>query len=328
MKIEKLNSGSYRVRKQINGKRYSATFDHRPGKREVEEYFRDVKEKNIAPLRFSEAFEQYLALKSNILSPSTIRGYRTAYKSVSEAFCKKDLYRINQNDIQAEVNALAGRLSSKTVRNIHGLITAVLRQFRSDMVITTTLPQKSKYEPYIPSVTDIQRILEEVKYTYLYIPVSLGCYGLRKSEILALSLADLEGNALRINKAAVLDSENNLVIKPMPKTTASNRTVYISTELADYIRAHGFCSGDYSYFHNSLSRGLKRVQKKLGITEFSFHKLRHFFASKMSTMTDMQTVTELGGWETSDTVKKIYMHSLENKQKKQNLSADFWFSIS
>ena len=38
MKIEKTPSGSYRVRQQSNGKRYVATFDHKPTQKEAIEY--------------------------------------------------------------------------------------------------------------------------------------------------------------------------------------------------------------------------------------------------------------------------------------------------
>ena len=73
MKIEKLPSGSYRVRKQINGRRESFIFDHKPTEREVllrmNTLLEDVCEKGT----FGYCAEKYIESRTNVLSPASIR---------------------------------------------------------------------------------------------------------------------------------------------------------------------------------------------------------------------------------------------------------------
>ena len=50
--------------------------------------------------------------------------------------------------------------------------------------------------------------------------------------------------------------------------------------------------------------------------QFSIHKLRHYFASKMSAMNVPEAdIIRMGGWETDHVMKRIYRHSMEDKDK-------------
>lgn len=60
----------------------------------------------------------------------------------------------------------------------------------------------------------------------------------------------------------------------------------------------------------SISDKMNKVQDDLGIPRFSIHKLRHYFASKMLTITDTKTVQALGGWKTDSVMKTIYANSI------------------
>ena len=66
MNIEKLPSGNFRITKQINGKRYRFTLDHRPNKHEIEEMVSDIKKESgtysAKDTTFKDAFESYLQL--------------------------------------------------------------------------------------------------------------------------------------------------------------------------------------------------------------------------------------------------------------------------
>ena len=55
----------------------------------------------------------------------------------------------------------------------------------------------------------------------------------------------------------------------------------------------------YKGFPGSISNYLGRIEKELGIEHFSLHKLRHYFASKLSAMNIPEAdILKLGGWET------------------------------
>ncbi len=323
MKLEKLPSGSYRVRKTYKGTTYTVVFDYKPTQKEVMQALSSEMDKvqsKKSRLTFEIAAQQYIESKSNIISPSTEREYLGTLNRLSDGFKQILISDICQNDVQLEVNRLASTLSPKTVRNYHGFISSVLGVYKPNLKISTTLPQKRKNEPYIPSDKDIKQILEQAKGTMFEIPVLLGCYGLRRSEICALTIDDLEENILHINKAMVMDKNKNWVIKST-KTTASTRDVIISPNLADLIRKQGFV---YRGHPNSISDYLTRLQSKYNMEHFSLHKLRHYFASKMSALDIPEAdIMAMGGWETDHVMKTVYRHALEeDKKKSQQLASD------
>ncbi len=324
MKIEKLPSGSYRVRKMYQGNNYTVTFDHKPTQKEITQSLAaemDKVQTKKTRLTFEAAAQQYIEVKSNVLSPSTIRGYHSVLGSISDDFKSKHMDDITGIDIQKEINSFATTKSPKTVRNMHGFISAVIGMFRPNMKISSTLPQKVKKEPYIPSDRDIKIILDHAKGTMFEIPLLLGCYGLRRSEICALDIStDLEDNVLHVNKAMVLDNDKNWVIKST-KTTASTRDVIIPSYLADKIREQGFV---YQGHPNSITRWLWRLQDHLNMEHFSLHKFRHYFASKMSSLNIPEAdIIAMGGWETDHVMKTVYRHALEeDKKKSQQMASD------
>ena len=79
MKIEKLPSGSYRIRKMYKGKTYTVVFDYKPTQKEAMQAMAAeldrVKEKHDS-MTFQAAADKYIDSKRNIISPSTIRGYK------------------------------------------------------------------------------------------------------------------------------------------------------------------------------------------------------------------------------------------------------------
>ena len=321
MKIEKRASGSYRVRKMYNGQMYTVSFDHKPTQKEAMQAMaaelNKVQTKHES-MTFRAAAEKYIASKKNILSPSTIRGYATIMKQIPDTFLAKNVYDITALDVQMEINRMAEKCSPKTVRNHHGFLSAVLGAFYPDLKLTTTLPQKIKNEPYIPSDEDMKKILAYAKGTAYEIPIILACYGLRRSEICALTLDDLDEDVISVSKALVLNENKEWVVKTT-KTTASTREIVIPIEIADKIREQGYI---YKGAPGKITDFLLAAQKKLGLPHFSIHKLRHYFASKMSAMNVPEAdIIRMGGWETDHVMKRIYRHLMEDKNKKAQREA-------
>lgn len=321
MTIEQLPSGKYRATMMKNGKRYRITYDLKPTKRQAEADLYDLISKEpTSPhhgLTFKEAAEKYVDMKSNVLSPNTVREYSLTCSRLSEWFTSMPIGQISQIEINKQINELASTKSPKTVRNYHGFISAVLGTFKPEMKIYTTLPQKRKIEPYIPSDEDVKRLLSAIEGTEFYIPVILACYGMRRGEICALTVDDIEEDVVHIRSALAIDSAKNKVMKST-KTTESERDIMIPMEIADQIRQQGYV---YKGHPNSISKCMERVEKELGIPHFSIHKLRHYFASKLLTITDSKTVQALGGWKTDNVLKTVYAHSLKDEQEKAKRAA-------
>ena len=316
MKVEKLPSGSYRVRKQINKKNVQVTFDHKPTESEIIAELSKHMTLPVCDLTFTAAATDYIRMKKNVLSPSTIRSYNMLAKGLSSEFSDKKIENITQVDVQREINRIAADHSAKTVYNYHGFISAVLTTFLPNTVLHTTLPPKRQNDPYIPSAEDVRKIIEyskEKSHGDFYVPIMLACYGLRRSEICALTPDKINGNIITIDSAVVRNENNEWVKKDMPKTASSIRQIPVSQEIIDRIMAQGYV---FNHHPNEITNFLAIACNKLGIPRFSVHKLRHYFCSQLSANNvDPETILYFGGWKTDYVMKKTYRHAvLEKKQ--------------
>ena len=324
MKIEKISKHSYRVRKQYKGTQYTLFFDHKPSDREVtlklsEQYNTDgLTAKKRGSVR--EYMKEYISIKSNVLSPGTVRYYNQLIRMFPEWILDMNLFELTQAHIQSAVNEYAENHSPKSVKNFNGFIVSVLKMYRPHFRATTTLPKRIPTDITLPTHEDVLQIIDYLEGTEYHIPIQLACCGLRRGEIVALTLSDLDGNILTINKDKVTDTNNKIVVKDMPKTVASARQIYIPDKLADEIRQKGYI---YNGFPGNILKALHRAQKALDIPQFRLHDLRHFYVSyaHFLGMSDAD-IMAAGGWATDGVMKKVYRHSMDNQKSEQKRIAD------
>ena len=315
MTIEKLKSGSYRIKQMVNGQMYRVTVDHKPKKAEAEALIQSViqkPKKKVVNLTLSEACRAYNESRSNILSPATLMGYESTIRNIPDGY-DRFLSEYNSALLQALSNEWSKDCSPKTVKNRVGYIYTVLK-FHDIEIRQATTPQNIKETPYIPTEEEVSAVLNRMKDTKYWAATMLGVQGLRRSEILALTLEDLNGNVLTINKALVPTTKKGEYVVKSTKTSASTRKIVIPDSVADRIREQGFV---YKGDPGGLIKNLTRIQKELGIKHFTFHKLRHFFASYMNgKLTDKQ-IQEIGGWRDGSRIMKIvYQHAMDMESAK------------
>lgn len=311
MKIEKKSANCYRVRKTINKKIITMYFDHKPT--DVELAVALAEKANVIDTKsvnqsFDVCANEYLAVKSVVLSPSTLRGYNTHINQISAGFKAKNINDITQLDIDMEINSLAKKLSPKTVANVHGFISAVFKTFRPSMLISTTLPQKIEYEGYTPTENDIKNVLSNVNEKYS-LAFQLGVLGMRRSEICCITKTDISGNMLSITKAKVQDKNNKWIIKNLTKTEEGRRKIYIPDDLVKDITERGFV---FDGSPAMLNKHLHTIQDKLKIERFRFHDLRMFYCSYAhSCGIPDSVIMSSGGWKSDFTMKKHYRKTLK-----------------
>ena len=325
MTIEKLKSGSYRIKQMYQGKMYRVTVDHKPSAKEaailIAEEMQRFHGATNSSSSFEAAYRQYAESRSNVCSPSTLLNYDGVIRNMPEWFKEMNVYDIEQIHVQKLINDYAEEHSPKSVRNLHGLVSSVLKMARPDVILRTKLPDKKRQEVFIPSDEQVRAILQEVKGTRFEVPLYLAAFGLRRSEICALTIEDLEGNMISVTKAKVLQPDQTWTIKETPKTEESNRKVYVTDYVRDLILEQGYI---YKGHPGDLFKMLARTEEKLGIPHFAFHKMRHYFASMTHEMGIADAdIMAMGGWKTDNVMKTVYRHSVESSVSEgQKMYAD------
>ena len=327
MKLEKLPSGSYRVRKMYKGQLFTHIFDHKPTSREVIEQMNELMlDTTTASGTFESYCREYIRDRENVLSPSSVRTYNLLVRAMTDDFKKINIKAMCQADIQREINKYAQNHAPKTVRAFHGFIAAVLGIYRPQMILRTTLPQKEAKERYLPTNDDIKKILQAAKGTEDSIGFQLGVLSLRRSEICALDISDLTGNELHVHANMVYNNKK-WTKKESAKTDAGNRIIYLPDTLVAEIEQKGYF---FKYSPQKLNQHLQDYQKALQIPKFRFHDLRHYFASYAATIMPESDAMALGGWKSDHVFKQIYRDSMKEKRiaSAQKFNSDIFENLS
>lgn len=304
----------------VSGVRYRVSLDYKPTKKEAELLIAK-RITNANPSinhhdTFSVSAKKYIQIKSNVLSPTTIRTYTGYLSCLSQNFLKTKTANITKELFQKEINDYSVDHAPKSVGNLYNFISTVIRFYNPTMIFHITLPQKRKYEAVTPSEDHVKKILSEVAGTKYEIAFRLAVYGMRRGEICALDAGDLDGNFIKITKAKVKDVNKNWIIKPYPKTTGSQRQIFIDDKLAELYRKQGY---GYNDTPDQLYDTLKRICKRLNIPRFRFHDFRAYYASMAHAMgvPDIYIMGN-GGWSTTSVLNRVYKRQFVDMQAEYN----------
>ncbi|SES69530.1 site-specific integrase [[Clostridium] polysaccharolyticum] len=325
-KAKKLPSGQWRTlvysHTDGNGKRKYESFTA-DTKKESEylaaEFAMNKKKssgKKVMPT-FKVAFETYIDSKSNVLSPSTIRGY-VQMKSYYNELDNVLLSDINTQLLQSWVNELSKTHAPKTVSNAHGLVVSIMNFFDCKKV-TVTLPAAESVTYHIPNDEEIQRIIEYLKENDMELlkAVYLAAFAtLRRSEIVGLSANDLDvhNNTIHVHRVRVINKDKVFVDKNTTKTKSSDRYIQIPSFVMDEIKD---CQDKVvTISADNITNRFGRMLKKLKIGHFRFHDLRHYSASIMHALgIPDQYIMARGGWSNDKVLKQVYRNVMDDYNK-------------
>lgn len=276
-------------------------------------------------LTFGEAVEQYIKNRENVLSPRTIMDYMRIRKNDLKLLENIQIGRITQEDIQRSINLESLKHSPKTIRNTHGLISAVLSEYRPNFALNTSLPEKVRPNIYVPSDSDIQKLIACIKDTDMELPVLLAAFGpMRRGEICALDSKNISGNIVHVCCNMVLTPDKKWIIR-QPKTYAGNRYI----DYPDFVaRKWEGVSGRIVLLNpNNITDQFHRILKKARLPHFRFHDLRHYSASIQHALGIPDSyIMARGGWGDDRVLKSVYRHTMDDKKIEMNQIANSHFT--
>ena len=258
-------------------------------------------------------------------------------------------------------------LSAKTLRNYHMALHKCLQQAVKERLIVTnpcdavTLPSGEK--PEIAALTnEQQRALVQISYRHRYgvfVRLDLST-GLRMGELLALRWEDIDlvGAQLTvkrtINRLARYEQDEGKhsteIVFDTPKTQNARRTIPLtrsviedlkrwrSIQLADQ-NAAGAAYQDTGfvvtnelgmYFEQRTFKDYyNRMLQDAGIGHFTFHALRHTFATRaLERGMDYKTLSAILGHYSVSFTMDTYVHSMDEHKRNEMDKMDDLFGIS
>lgn len=327
---KRLPSGTWRVRvyshTDEDGKKHYKSFTastKKEAERAALEFDPDDDQAACLDMTLREAMAEYISDRSRTLSPRTVMSYRSMARHYYADLADKPIRRITQTDIQRLINQVSGKLSPKTVRNVHGFLTAVLYIYRPDFPIRTALPKKTATQIVIPTEEEIQALVKAIKGTDMELPVLLAAFGpMRRGEICALKAEDISGNIVHVRRSIVkkeLDDGSVVWVEKTPKSYAGDRYI----EYPDFVRKvweglHVESGRLLPFIPSYITRWFPIILKKNGIRHFRFHDLRHYSASIQHALGVPDAyIMQRGGWGNDSTLKQVYRHTMEEQARKQ-----------
>lgn len=329
-KAKKLPSGMWRVLlyvgKDANGKRIYKSFTAQTKKQaEADAALYSVKKKKDShDMTVGEAIDAYIQSKENVLSPSTIGGYRVTRRNHLQGLMDVPLDDVTNALVQEEINRCALSLSPKTLRNAHGLLSAALGVYLPDFTLRTTLPAREHKIQALPTPQDV---IQAVKGTDIELPCMLALWlSLRMSEVRGIRKSDIKDGILTIRNVKIKFGAKEFV-KEQAKTYGSTRQFILPEYLVSLI--DNKCTEDeyiVPMCAQTITKKLKRYVMHHCGKDITFHQLRHLNASVMLELgVPDKYAMERGGWASNNTLKAVYQHTFSKKRKEVDKQIDSYF---
>lgn len=331
---KQLPSGNWRIQFRVDGVIKSVT---QPTPDDCMSVYYDLRRKNKeledrSTLILEKAIDAYIESKSNLVSPSTIRGYDKIKRCNLQSIMKLPLPKVTTRKLNAAVNSDARTLGRKSLKNAVGLVNATLAYFGYERLYPN-FPQEKKRRMNLPSEAEIVQIVEASKGKSLEVPVLLAVGAtMRMSEIMALEWRDIDfaSGTLHVQRAVVRDKDKNWVTK-QTKTAGSNRIVRMPARLQDTLEQfRPVYAKDNDRVvrcaYDTVDKAMWRLCETEGLPHFTMHSLRHAAAALMvrTGMPDLYAM-ERGGWTSDYTYKRIYAYTLEHKREQAENEVNQYF---
>ena len=244
----------------------------------------------------AEAIDGYIRAKEAVLSPSTVRGYRSMEKNYFQTIGAKRITRLSTQDVQKWISDLSGKVSPKTVSNIYGFFLPIICFYSPGTSFPgIKLPQKKKRRPVAPSDDQVQALYRAAS-PNLKKAIALEAFtSMRRSEVCALRYGDITDGIAHVQRGMV-HGTHGWITKPIPKTSESDRFTRIPDQVLQLIGTGDPDERVVPVTPDTITELFCRLRTRLGMT-LRYHDLRHYYASIAAVLQIPAAYIEsFGGW--------------------------------
>ena len=330
---KKLPSGNWRIQvfvgKNADGSNNMKSFTA-PTRWEAEKIaaeFIEEGRKEKKKFTVAKAVDGYISLKSNVLSPSTIRGYGILRRNRLQSLMPLDIHEVNSFTMQQAINEDAATVSGKTINEAKNLVLTALKLYGVKPDICVTLPAK---KPTIKNLPTAEEFINIIRGTDIELPCLLAVWlSLRISEVRGLQFGDIgKDNRVTVRRSKLyFDGADH--VRNVNKTFKSTRMLKVPPYLLNLINAVPHQSDDefivqmgYQQIRNHMTALLKAHDLYM-----TFHDLRHLNASVMLALgIPDKYAMERGGWATNSTLKNVYQHTFSAERDQVDEKIDNYFN--
>lgn len=266
-----------------------------------------IENKKTAPrMTVQSVIDRFLNDNSNILSPSTMRSYKSYYKTHLSDISNTDISSVNW---QKRVNEMTLKMSQKTVLNVWRLVTAAMKYSKVE-VPDIKMPKVVRADEPFLDFEQIKIFLKAVEGKEVELAALLALHSLRRSELMNLTAEsiDRKKEIIHVRGARVQGEDNKLISKDSNKTATSARDVPIVIPRLLEILPTGSDGFIINCHPNRIAEKINTVCRHAGLPEVGVHGLRRSFASLAYHLNwNERTVMAVGGWSDIGTVHKFYI---------------------
>lgn len=283
---------------------------------------------------FSQVVEEHLHRLVSV-TPYTVATYRGYVRNHCQGFAGMAVNSISEDDLLDWIRSMqAAGKSVKTIRNVHGLIsavfdTAVRKHYRQDNPCDSELlPRETNHSEATTFLTmpEFRHVLSHVEPEYQPVFTFLVATGLRFGEALALteSACDLESPVptVRVTKAWKFSGTSHDYYLGEPKTRKAVRSVAIPPSIVELLKAqieatsNEFIFAPDGYDLPGYDRLAQRWRRAVTLARAEglkksprLHDLRHTHASLMIAQgMNLYELASRLGHESITTTTSTYAH--------------------
>lgn len=279
---------------------------------------------------FNDVFAEFINAEGKKYSLNTIRRKKSTFNTyIKNSFGNSKIILFSSYAFLQEIFNNFENMTFSTVKTIRFIVKnvtsfAVKMEYIDNSpidLVTFKWVEKEEKQKSVVSFETFSQAYNELKDNYA-ITIAIGYYtGMRIAEILALKESDIdfENNEINIHNQLIYVGRNtkDYEIVSKLKTKKSKDTIPLNDQLKEllleYLKKHHseyICQKDNKFYYVTYLD--KILKNKYG---FSFHDLRHTFASNLyESGVDIKTTQELLRHSDINTTLNVYTHLKENKK--------------